>query len=144
LGPWAEIDSYFEYMAPLTKPMDRFWLARHMGLLHKQRNDVLDHAVLQAATWFSAHGGKLKQVGVPISDEEMSSIKVAFRFVRPQVPRPPGHRTTRKQKRGRSRYDLSSSMGRSHGPRRAPAPVIRDQNDINEYLALVEKAAGEE
>jgi hypothetical protein len=67
----------------LTRPMDRWWLARHLGMLHKQRNRVLDHAVDQVAQWFSAHGGELKLVAARDGDDG----KIAFRYIKPRAPR---------------------------------------------------------
>ena len=60
----------------LTQPMDRWWLARHLGMLHKQRNRVLDRAVDQAAQWFSAHGGELKLVAAPDGDEAKDRVSI--------------------------------------------------------------------
>jgi hypothetical protein len=80
-------DLYFDKIAPLTRGMERWWIARKLGMLHKQRNRVLDRAINQAAEWFSAHGGKLKVVTPSADDEDTPSRHIAFRYARPQVPR---------------------------------------------------------
>lgn len=93
-----EADWYFDRMAPLTKGMDRWWIARKLGLLHKQRNRVLDRAIDQAAKWFAVNRGKLNLVAATAGDEDTPSGRIAFRYAKPQVPR------------------RKSSMGRSRGP----------------------------
>src|SRR5262249_23032297 len=78
---------YFYTGAALTRAMDRWWLTRKMGLIHKQRNQVLDHAVVAAARWFAENGGNLKLVSRADGDDDMPSRKVAFRLKTPRVPR---------------------------------------------------------
>ena len=70
-------DLCFDGWAPLTKSLDRWWVARKMGLLHKQRNKVLNRAVDQAAGWFAVHDGKLKLVTASVG-------QIAFRYARPR------------------------------------------------------------
>ena len=114
-----QADYYFDRMAPLTKGMDRWWIARKLGMLHKQRNRVLDRAIDQAAEWLSANGGKLKLVTASADDEGGTSRQIAFRYATPRVPR------------------WNSSMGRSRGPlypfgrrlSRPRWPAIPDEND---------------
>lgn len=140
--PELALDGYFERAAPVTKAMDRCWLARKIGLLHKNRNSVLDRAVDKSAEWFAANGGRLEVVAAS-PDEE----RIAFRYAKPRLPR----------------WDLISSMGRSCGPpqtRRPPIDrslglrlgdvaisgvAVPDQDDtLAQYLALVDREAGSE
>ena len=67
----GDLDYYFDTVAPLTRAMDRWWLTRKMGLIHNQRNQVLDHAVVGAARWFAENGGKLKRVSCAGDDDDM-------------------------------------------------------------------------
>jgi hypothetical protein len=124
---------YFDLTAQKTKPMDRWWLARKIGLLHKQRNRVLDRASIEAAEWFSDNGGKLKLVAAA-TDEDPQSRQIGFRYAKPRVPR------------------RKSSMGRSHGPlklfhRETGRPqhtASRDQDNdlvLHSWFALIEKEA---
>jgi hypothetical protein len=120
------LDHYFDGMAPLTKSLDRWWVARKIGLLHKQRNKVLNRAIDEAAGWFAVHSGKLKLV-TPPNDEDAKQI--AFRYARPRVPR------------------KKSSMGRSRGPQLAPGRESAwDPNEActpgeAEWFAELEKEA---
>jgi hypothetical protein len=98
----------------LTQAMDRWWLARHLGLLHKQRNRVLDRAVDKAAVWFSANGGELKLAAAPVGDEE----QIAFRYKKATAPR-------RKSSMGRSRGPFRPSGRKSGRPNR---PSFRDES----------------
>ena len=113
--------------------MDRWWLTRKMGLIHKQRNQVLDHAVVGAARWFAENGGKLKRVSSADDDEDMPSRKVAFRLMTPRIPR-----------RG------LSSLGIIRGPVKARNSVGSfafdkappdDRAEADGYFELVEAAA---
>ena len=131
-----DLDYYFDTVAPLTRAMDRWWLTRKMGLIHKQRNQVLDHAVVVAARWFAENGGKLKRVSRADDDDDMPSRKVAFRLKTPRIPR-----------------RRLSSLGISRGPIKPrnsvasfafdkPSPDDRAEPDgYLEYLELVEAAA---
>jgi hypothetical protein len=133
-------DYYFDDLAPLTKEMDRWWIARKLGMLHKQRNRVLDRAIDRAAEWSSVHGGKLKLVAPTADDEDTPSRRIAFRYAAPQAPQ------------------RVSSMDRSRGPmdpfgrklRQARWPAITEQNHtrilkqseaVQEYLEMDEEAA---
>jgi hypothetical protein len=126
---WISLDLYFDQLAPLTKAMDRWWLTRKLGLLHKQRNNVLNRAIDQAAGWFAAHGGKLKQVAASDVDEDASPEQIAFRYARPRVHR------------------KKSFMGRSRGPQLAPGRESAwDPNEActpgeAEWFAELEKEA---
>jgi hypothetical protein len=106
-----DLRSYYDQTELLTDPMDRWWLMRKMGLLHKKRNSVLNCAVEQAARWFAVHGGKIELEAGPTDNEN----KIAFRYARPRVPR------------------RKSSMGRSRGPQRKSAwsrgPNVSDQDE---------------
>ena len=123
----------------LTQPMDRWWLARHLGMLHKQRNRVLDRAVDQAAQWFSAHGGELKLVAAPDGDER----RIAFRSIKPRAPQ-------RKSSMGRSRGPLHSSGRKSSRPSWPAIPDenyarmadIKYDNDEQEYFEADQHNAG--
>jgi hypothetical protein len=57
-----------------------------MGLIHKQRNRVLDHAVVVAARWFAENGGKLKRVSRADDDDPIPSREVVFRLMPPRIP----------------------------------------------------------
>jgi hypothetical protein len=125
----------YDQTALLTDAVDRWWLARKMGLLHKKRNSVLNHAVDQAARWFAIHGGKLDLVAAATDDEEAPSTQITFCYAGPRVPR------------------LKSSMGRGRGPHHKSAlprrsNVSHQDEELTqgeaEYFALVEKAAGDE
>ena len=134
----GDLEYYFDTAAPLTRPMDRWWLTRKMGLIHKQRNRVLDHAVVVAARWFAENRGKLKRVSGADDDDAMPSRQVAFRLRTPRIPR----------RRVSSRV---SSLGISRGPVKArnsvasfafdkPPPDDRAEAD-GYYFELVEAAA---
>jgi hypothetical protein len=131
----AHPDLYFDAMAALTRSLDRWWVARKMGLLHKQRNKVLNRAVDQAAGWFAVHGGKLKLV-TAADDDDIPSVQIAFRYARPRVPR-------RKSSMGRSRGPQWAS-GRKSAWSRGPNVSHQDEEltqDEAEYFAMIEKKA---
>jgi hypothetical protein len=83
----VDLEYYFDTAAPLTRPMGRWWLTRKMGLIHKQRNQVFDRAVVVGASWFAENGGKLKRVSRADGDDDMPSREVVFRLMPPRIPR---------------------------------------------------------
>ena len=123
-------DYYFDTLAPLTRTMDRWWLTRKMGLIHKQRNRVLDKAVAVAARWFAVNGGKLKRVSRADGHDEMPSRKVAFRLMTPRIPR-------RVSSLGISRGPIKPGNSVSSFALDRPSPDDRAEPD---YFELVEAA----
>jgi hypothetical protein len=106
-----------------------------MGLIHKQRNRVLDHAVVVAVRWFAENGGKLKRVSRADDDDDTPSRGVAFRLMAPRIPR-------RRSSLGISRGPIKPRNSVASFAFDKPSPDDRAEPDgYLEYFELVEAAA---